>query len=183
MAEPGAGWHIVSPRTLRTVHRVRGGAYRGFVYGNEDPVGDINGDGIADFISREYFGEIRVRFGTPLLASERNQVWGHSIVIPGEVFKCRVYGAAPGHIVRMLGSRAGVGNTFVGRLGIHLDLGTPIKVLGEAVSDSNSIAAFYWRVPESAPEGYIWLQAISINDQTRGPLTSNVYDLYVVKRW
>ncbi len=152
--------------------------------GNEYAVGDVNGDGLADLISglvitNPASGSVSVESGGQLLLHRA----------PGNVTNKQrrdsttdfgVFSGQPSRTIHLLGSRVGHGCTFVPQLGICIDLDQHIYNIASVVTDADGFADFRVTIPRRMPVGPVWVQALDINDPTRGPITSNVMELEII---
>lgn len=156
--------------------------------GSEIAMGDVNGDGLGDFVfgQIEQFpggGNVAIESGGRLLMHlDRPSESPRYLVVAGHPARFEVFGGEVGRTIHLLATRAGIGCTFVPRLGICIDLATPILRVGEAVTEPDGFARFVVAVPLRAPESTAWIQTLDVNHPQRGPITSNVMEVEIVRR-
>ncbi|MBL1218442.1 MAG: hypothetical protein D8M59_13245 [Planctomycetes bacterium] len=150
-----------------------------YQFGNEQTVGDFNGDGCADVIPDHVatlepiaialWGGGRLLLSTPCMDEA---YFGNSCDF-------NVYGDLPGRTVHLFASNSGCDCTYVNRLGICIDLDTPMRHKGSAVTDSDRWARIEVNSRDEAKSGYRWLQAIDPSHPVHGPIKSNVWRVWV----
>lgn len=173
------GQLIFDPPSARLLHWspsavVESGVY----YGTEYALGDVNGDGLADFIAgrNDITGHVILDAGAPMLLSP---VPFTASFRRGREMDLHVSGAHPGRVIQLLATRHGSSCTYIGRLQICIDLARPFITVAEAVADIEGMASFSLPISPETPTGSAWLQALDPRDPHRGAITSNVLEILV----
>lgn len=155
--------------------------------GTELAAADVNSDGLADLIvglTNPHVvgvGVVQVTSGGRLLLRQLNAgEYPRDTVRQGVVEEFQVYSGAANRPIRLLASLQGHDCTFVPQLGICIDLSRRIHDLGSATTDAEGFAVFPVPILWRAPLGPMWMQAVDINDPTRGPITSNVMEMEII---
>ncbi len=147
-------------------------------YGTEFTLGDVNGDGLADFLAGRYggMGYVILDAGAPMLLSP---VSFTSTFRRGRVMELQVSGASPGRVIQLLATRHGSTCTYIGRLQICIDLARPFITVAEAVADIDGTAYFSLPISPGTPTGSAWLQTLDPADPRRGAISSNVLEILI----
>ena len=147
-------------------------------FGAEYAIGDVNGDGLADFVAGRYggMGHVILDAGAPMLLSP---VPFTASFRRGRVMELQVTGAYPGRVIQLLATRHGSTCSFIGRLQICIDLARPFISVAESVADADGTASFSLPIAPQTPTGSAWLQALDPSDPQRGAITSNVLEIVV----
>lgn len=178
---------VYDPLSPQIINRRYVAYFRGSMSGNEVATGDVNGDAIIDFV----LGRTEMLPGGGAVAMESggrlllflDSTWSEprNVMQAGQTSRFVVFGGQVGRTIHLFATRAGIGCTFVPRLGICIDLATPILRVGDAVTEPDGFARFAVAVPLRAPESTAWIQTLDVNDPQRGPITSNVMEVEIVR--
>jgi hypothetical protein len=167
------------PLSGQLIHWTARNPFRPEWYGNETALGDFNGDGITDFAGAVGQGGVMLVGGAPLLLSQRGIQRNHRLTRSADHLFV-VHGAVPGRGVSLLASLTGNGCTFIGQLGICIDLDRHLYRLGRAITNANGFANVNVEIGPEVPLGPVWIQAVDSADPNRGPITSNVMIVEIV---
>lgn len=171
---------VFDSRSARLLHWSPPAAVESGVYfGAEFAVGDVNGDGIADFIAGRNGGmdHVILNAGAPMLLSPTLRASSFRRGTSGVPFQ--VTGASPGRVIRLLATRHGSTCSYIGNLQICIDLARPFLTVAETVANADGTATFSLSIAPNTPTGSAWLQALDPRDPQRGAITSNVLEIVI----
>lgn len=148
--------------------------------GTEVAMGDVNGDGFADFITADQTppGRVIARAGAPILLHPFRPNW--KIIQGREQYTLSAFTGVPDRRIHFIASRRGTSCTFVPQLQHCIDLSRPFVQIGTAITDADGFASLTIN-PSHAGSGPVWLQALDPHDPGRGAITSNVLELQITE--
>lgn len=114
----------------------------------------------------QYLVEMALKFSVPLTLQASPLKRGQSVTLVTS-------DALPANRVYFVYSFAGEGTTYIGQLGIALDLKWPINLAGSAMTNQNGLAVYQSTIPQNAPLINVWIQSAQLLPGG-GALKSNV---------